>query len=178
MPSNIRFCLDTSCLIEANNRYYAFDILPRFWDLILECSKEEIILIPEIVYEEIEKYQGKDELLEWAKNHKDTLFKKMSSEVFRLNGDISNYVYEHYKEDKASQFLDSGDPLIIAYAKVNGLILITHEKYINLSHSANKKDGKFISEVKIPNICEKFGVEYKNLFDMLRILRTEYNKKL
>jgi len=178
LPSNTKFCLDTSCLIEANNRFYAFDILPRFWDLILECCDEGIILIPEVVYEEIKEYQGKDELLEWAKEHKDILFKNMSSDVFDVNGDISNYVYEHYKEDKAKQFLKNGDPLIIAYAKVNGLVLITHEKHINLSHSLDKRDGKFTSEVKIPNICEKFNVKYKNLFDMLRDLKNFYNKSL
>jgi len=177
LSSNIRFCLDTSCLIEANNRFYAFDILPRFWDLILECCDEGIILIPEVVYEEIKEYQGKDELLEWAKEHKDILFKNMSSDVFDVNGDISNYVYEHYKEDKAEQFLKSGDPLIIAYAKVNGLVLITQESYKDISHSKDK-DGKFQAKIQIPNICKKFNVAYENLFDMLRDLKNHYNKSL
>jgi hypothetical protein len=172
-----RFCLDTNCLIEAKNRYYAFDILPRFWDLILNACEREILFIPESVYEELKDGYKDEELFEWAKDHKTTLFKPLNEEMFLTVRRISNLVIDRFKIEKANKFLESRDPEIIAFAKHRELILVTQEERVNIEHSIDI-DGKYKSKVKIPNICEFLGVEYKNLFDMLRILRKDYNLEL
>ncbi len=174
---NKKFCLDTNCLIEAKNRYYAFDILPRFWELILECCDDGIILIPESVYEELKEGYKDEELLEWARQHKETLFIPLDPEIFQIVGSISNFVMQNFKQEKANIFLKGRDPEIISFAKHKNLILVTQEGRVNLNNSRDK-DGKFNAGVKIPNICEFFDIEYMNLFDMLRMLKRDYGKKL
>ncbi len=56
------------------------------------------------------------------------------------------------------------DGWLIAYAKENGLIVVTHEEY---APGAQNK-------VPIPNVCIEFGVEFTDTFDMLRELKEEF----
>ena len=57
------YILDANVFIEAKNRYYAFDIVPAFWDnLILHSAKGSIKCIDRIK-EQLE--EGKDELAKW-----------------------------------------------------------------------------------------------------------------
>lgn len=178
MPQqNKKFCIDTNCLIEAKNRYYAFDILPRFWDLILECCNKNIILIPDSVYEELKKGYKDEELLKWARQNKQILFTPLEPEMFQIVGSISNFVMNNFRKEKADVFLKGKDLEIISFAKYKNLVLVTQEIRTNLNNSKDK-NGKFNARVKIPNICEIFDVEYMNLFDMLRFLRQVYNIKL
>jgi len=38
MTESLRFVLDTNVLVEAHRRYYAFDIAPCFWRVLLKLA--------------------------------------------------------------------------------------------------------------------------------------------
>ena len=63
-----------------------------------------------------------------------------------------------------TEFADVADGWVIAYAKANGLIVVTHEEY---APDAKKR-------VPIPNVCLEFDVGYVNTFDMLRELGIQF----
>ena len=72
---------------------------------------------------------------------------------------IADWVQRSHHSDEAKRkFLSGADPFIIAYALAHGHIIVTHES-IDL---AIKK------RVKIPNVCNAFGVPYTSPFKMLR----------
>ena len=56
------------------------------------------------------------------------------------------------------RFLDRADPWVIAHAIVNGGTVVTHEK--------RNPDASY--KVKIPNMCERFNVNYIDAYQMLR----------
>ncbi len=63
-----------------------------------------------------------------------------------------------------SQFASVADGWVIAYAKTNGVVVVTHEEY---APDARKK-------VPIPNVCLEFNVEYCDTFAMLRTLKVQF----
>jgi hypothetical protein len=59
--------------------------------------------------------------------------------------------------------LESG-PDSNCYAKVNGLIVVTHEEY---APAVQRK-------VPMPNVCLEFNVDYINTFEMLEDLKVKF----
>jgi len=64
------YVLDANVFIEAARRYYAFDIAPKFWDILLQHSSNGVIESIDRVKKELERGKGKegeeDELARWA----------------------------------------------------------------------------------------------------------------
>ncbi|HMT20798.1 MAG TPA: DUF4411 family protein, partial [Promineifilum sp.] len=60
------YVLDTSVLIEAANRYYAFDIAPSFWQQLLIFAEQGHVVSIDKVKKEL--LRGTDELADWARN--------------------------------------------------------------------------------------------------------------
>ncbi len=157
----MRYCLDSDVFIQAKNLYYDFDICPGFW----EWLDQQVDIVGSIVpvYEEITA--GDDRLEIWAKDRKDTgFFADISDndvqEAFRA---IAVYVTEHYEEHRAGKFLDGADPWLIAYCQINDCTVVTGE---GLSPGAKK--------VKLPNICEIFGVDWTDNFTILKNLEARF----
>ncbi|MEJ5338324.1 MAG: DUF4411 family protein [Aquificaceae bacterium] len=170
-----KFCMDTSCLIEAKNRYYAFDIVPQFWDVLLKACKQDILKMPIAVYEEIMEGNPDDSLVRWAKRHKELLFAELTEKTFEIVKEIISLVYSKYAPHRAEAFLKTRDIDIIAFAKENKLVLVTMEKPKVLTHSAGA-DGKYDAEVKIPDVCSMLNppVECIDTFEFLRRLKREH----
>jgi len=63
-----------------------------------------------------------------------------------------------------AEFATVADGWVVAFARVNGLIVVTHEDY---APDAKKK-------VPIPNVCLEFDVEYVNTFEMLEDLKVKF----
>ena len=152
-------------------------LLPRFWDLILDGCKKDIIKIPITVYEELKAGYRDDELLDWANRNKKILFSPLTEQTFSIMQQIAEFVNNNFVKEKAQEFLSSKDLEIIAFAKSENLILVTMEGRLELKNSKGA-DGKYHAQVKIPNVCEFFEIEWKNLFDMLRILKGKYGISL
>ena len=60
------YVLDANVFIEAARRYYAFDIAPRFWQILIDhASSGQVFSLDHV---KAELMRGKDELAKWAKN--------------------------------------------------------------------------------------------------------------
>ena len=58
------YVLDACVLIEAARRYYAFDLVPRFWESLKEHLAKGRVRSIDRVWKELER--GKDDLADWA----------------------------------------------------------------------------------------------------------------
>ncbi len=152
----MEYCLDSNIFIQAKNAHYHFSICPGFWDwLVLRVGTVGSI---NPVLEELRN--GNDELKNWAEERKDDHFFADVTEpaVQETFGSIASYAMERYKSHVADEFLSGADPWLIAFAKVNGCIAVTHEAY-------NPQTKR---KIFIPNVCHEFEVEYTDCFTMLK----------
>lgn len=155
------YVLDSNVLIEAAKRYYGFDIAPSFWDRLVEYVEQGVIISIDRVKDEIEK--GKDDLTDWCNTRFRSAFRSTQEpaalDAYRA---IMHWAQKQTKyTDKAKRKLaeaDNADAWIVAYAKVHGCIVVTHERY----------DPKVERRIPIPNICQAFSVSYCDTFELMR----------
>lgn len=168
MAGERSFLLDANVFIEAKRRYYAFDICPGFWSCLLwhhdgSCR----ILSIDKVKKELER--GGDDLTQWvASTAPSTCFSSTNdSSVIGQYGQIMAWVQDQdqFNPEAKSQFAAGADGWLIAYAKANGMILVTHEVLA----------PEVRNRVPMPNVCEAFGVEYVTTFEMLRELEASFS---
>jgi Domain of unknown function (DUF4411) len=152
------FWLDANIFISSHNGPYGFDIAPGFWAMIEQKAVAGVVASSMLVYDEL--VSASDDLRDWVRDHKDTLFIAPDELVQRQLTAVGAYVQRTYGSVEASKFLAGADPWLIAHAKVHGGAVVTHEVKVPAS---SKK-------VKIPNVCEAFGVPVVNPYEMLRRL--------
>lgn len=151
--------LDANVFIEAKNFYYRFDTFPGFWEwLDIEQAKGNISSI-EPIYDELLK--GNDELAVWAKERRNTgWFLSVDDVETQKNfADVADWTMKGpFKETAKSEFMDCGDPWLIAKAKSIGVTVVTQETF----------DARIRRRVKIPNVCRAIQVNYMNIFDLIQ----------
>lgn len=158
------YLLDSNIFIEAKNRYYGMDFCPAFWDFLDRQIELQTIISTKNVFDELSSWD--DELSDWIKDREDSGFflpiddKETQQEFIK----ISNFIASAgYSPDAISTFLDVADPWIIAKAKTLEAILVSHEK-----------SSPHAKKIKIPNVCDYFGVKYESPFEMLRNLNAKF----
>lgn len=167
MPNSVTYLLDANVFIEAKRRYYAFDICPGFWEaLILHHTDGKVGSIDRVKTIEIEP--GKDDLTVWTESTAPESFFVESNENDVIEGYAKIIVWvqsqaQFFLEAK-TEFADSVDGWLIAYAKAKEITLVTHEV-----HAPDARKN-----VPIPNVCEEFNVKYVDTFQMLRALETSF----
>lgn len=160
MKDDLKYVLDADVFIQAARQYYAFDLVPRFWDILVSLANSGRILSIDRVKEEL--MRGKDELAEWAKKKFDHAFVSTDvQDVIRAYGEVMSWVQaqSRFTGGAKAEFADGADGWLVAYAKLNGLIIVTHEQ-------AAPGGAK----VKIPDVCRSFKVNTVDTFEMLRSL--------
>ncbi|GMQ82243.1 MAG: hypothetical protein BMS9Abin05_1688 [Rhodothermia bacterium] len=60
----MKYVLDSSVYIQAQNQYYARDIVPGFWDTLLTLHSDDVVVSIDKVYDEIMAYHDVTERLE------------------------------------------------------------------------------------------------------------------
>jgi hypothetical protein len=70
-----------------------------------------------------------------------------------------------FTETAKAEFADKADAWLIAYAKAQNVVLVTHEV---LDRYIQKK-------IPMPNVCEAFNVAYVDTFVMLRDLEAQFH---
>jgi len=169
-----KFLLDANILIEAHKRYYGFDLCPGFWTAMILQHKADRVFSIDRVKEELtptQKRKSHDKLFRWTKQKAPKgFFKKTDAEAIAEQfGKIIQWVENNpqYKIEAKAEFVKVADGWLIACAKAEGMIVVTDEVY----------DNNIRKKVKIPNVCQQFGVEYINTFDMLRELGVKFGLK-
>lgn len=161
-----KFLLDANIFIQAKNSYYAFTICPGFWDSLLAYHKMgKICSIDHIKHELL---LGSDELADWSKQKRLASFfhSTQDIEVVAQYRGIMEWVQrnDQFFDLAKADFAASADGWLIAYAKVNKHVVVTHEQF-----APNVKN-----KVPIPNICEEFNVDYTDTFQMLKTLKIRF----
>lgn len=148
------YIIDTNVLIEAKNRYYAFDLAPGFWEWLDLHHHEGTLASIEQVKSEI--IRGNDKLSEWAKGHPDFFLPFDAPAVEALRG-VTSWAMKEYPESAVDEFLRAADSALVAYGAAHGHTVVTQE----VGRSGSKK------RIKIPDACASFGVRHMNNFTML-----------
>lgn len=167
MNGDRKYALDSSIFVEAKRRYYAFDLCPGFWDSLLWHQERERLSSIDRIREELER--GGDDLTHWISSvMPETCFASTDdTAIIRWFGEMASWVHlqPQFLPEAKAEFAGGVDGWLIAYAKANGLILVTHEV---LKPDVRRK-------VPIPNVCAEFAVEYVDTFDMLRDFETRFS---
>lgn len=141
------------------------EFCPAFWDFIDQESSRHTIASISFVYDELT--DGDDSLADWIKERKDEIqFLALDDEATQVKyKEIVNYVATNgFGQTHVNRFLAGADPWLIAKASVLGAILVTHEVLAPMT----------TTRVKIPNICNIFGVDYIGPFEMIRAIGTKF----
>ncbi|MFA6175380.1 MAG: DUF4411 family protein [Phycisphaerae bacterium] len=163
MHSVEKYILDANIFIEAKRRYYAFDLCPGFWDsLLYHNSKDKLESIDRVKNELSEG----DVLDTWKKEASGLFISTDSEPVATAYRNIMQWTQkqERFSDFAKKEFADDPDAWVVAYAKANNAIVVTHEKPAPMS-----------TKIKIPDVCKQFNVKYTDTFEMLRKLEVVFN---
>lgn len=153
------YLLDANTLIEAKNRYYRMTVCPAYWAWVqLSHEAGDVSSIEPVG---VELRRGNDELAQWAKNQL-TLFKPVSDEATQQAfTQVAAHVASQASTMKAGaleEFLGGADPWLIAKAMIErDTVIVTHEQF-NL---------QLRRKYSIPNVCQHFGVDWIDTFELL-----------
>ena len=157
-----KLLLDANALIEAKDRYYGFDICPGYWSSLLAQHDSKRLFSIDRIADELNE---QDDVVKQSIENEvpATFFKKTEDQaVIDKFRQMLNWVYSQPQFTNAAktEFASVADGWVIAYAAVNGLVVVTHEQF---APEAKRK-------VPMPNVCVEFDVEYIDTFSMLREL--------
>ena len=161
-----QYALDSNIFIEANRRYYAFDLCPGFWACVLHYHGANRVRSIDRIQVELAK--GTDKLADWVKDDttRALFYPSNTPGVLNWYGQMVNWVQGEAQFTVAAkaEFAASADSWLIAYAKANSMMLVTHEEW---NREARRR-------VPIPNVCRAFNVLYTDTFVMLRDLAVSF----
>lgn len=165
MPSHI---VDSDVFITAKNRYYAFDLCPGFWGSVLHhCNAGRLRSIDK-VRQELMLGRPDEDLVRWVDNVVPASFflETAGADVIAAFTEVMLWVQRHpnYFDQAKAAFATKADGWLVAYAKVHGVCICTNEQPAPGSRK----------EVKLPDVCDQFGVMYEDTFAMLKALQVRY----
>ena len=151
------YLLDANVLIEAKNRYYAFDIAPGFWDWLDRAHQHSTACSIDAVRNEL--LSGNDELATWAQANA-AFFRPVDQGTTRHFGALTAWATSRsFTQAAIAEFTNANaDYLLIAYAREHQHTVVTQER----SQPTSKK------RVLIPDACMAMGVRTTDTFQMLR----------
>lgn len=157
------YVLDSNVFIESARRYYAFDIAPAFWQALIEHAENGRLQSIDRVKAEIDR--GKDELKGWANGQFHQWFVSSDQpDVIEAYRQIITWAYGQgqFTDAAKAEFAreENADAWVVAYARAKGRVVVTDERF----------DPSIRSRIKIPNVCQAFGVQCVDTFQMLREL--------
>lgn len=157
------YLVDSNVFIEAKNHHYGFDFCPAFWEWLVDANARKRAFSVVEVRAELEA--GNDELADWAAaQRRKGFFLDATLQVASALARIRQWVAaSSYIPAAQASFLGAADSSLIAYAKAHGYDLVTHEVR-----------GNSRKRIKIPNVCDGFGVECVTPFEMLRRERARF----
>jgi hypothetical protein len=159
------YVLDSNPFIEAKNRYYGFDICPGFWTSLVDLHKENRVVSIDRVKTELMSHD--DEIHEWIRDRAPATFFNGTDDLDVINAFQAMIRWvssENFHDSAKAEFASVADGWVLAYAKVNRLVVVTHEAFA--------PDAK--NKVPMPNLCVKFDIEYHDTFEMLRDLGEKF----
>lgn len=151
------YLVDANVLIEAKNRYYAFDIVPGFWDWLDRAHRSGLACSIEAVRTEL--VSGNDQLADWAKTNP-AFFRPIDQATTRHFGPLTRWAHSRsYMQAALASFTgNDADYLLVAYATAHQHVVVSHERSQPMARR----------RVMIPDACTAMGVPSIDTFQMLR----------
>lgn len=151
------YLVDANVLIEAKNRYYAFDIAPGFWSWLDRAHQLSVACSIDAVLDEL--LEGNDELAAWARANAE-FFRPIDQGTARHFGDLTSWATSrNFTRAALSNFTgNNADYLLVAYAREHQHTVVTHER--------SQPNAR--ARVLIPDACLAMGVSTTDTFQMLR----------
>jgi hypothetical protein len=158
------YLLDANTYIQAKNFHYDMDFCPAYWDWLDKQFAAGALGSIKSVYDEIAN-KG-DNLSVWVSTREyqfDAVSDQATQELMRL---VAVYVTSlpNMNPANVAQFLSGADPWLIARAIATGKTVVTYEA---LAPANSKK-------VKIPNVCQHFGVPCIDTYQLLKLLQAQF----
>ena len=163
------YLIDSDVLITAKNSYYAFDLCRGFWDSLL--AQHQLGQVYSLDRNRMELLQGRDDddLVRWVRQTVPGAFflSTQQADVVAAYTDIMMWVQRNpqFFDSAKAQFATGADGWLTAYALVNGGEVVTLE--------GSRPDSR--NQVKLPDVCIRFGVPFQDVFSMLRNLQVQYH---
>lgn len=162
------YLIDSDVLITAKNSYYAFDLCPGFWESLQTKHLEGSVFSLDRIRSELLQGRDDDSLVEWTNNviPKSFFLSSATSEVANAFSEIMLWVQQNsqFQDTAKAKFATGADGWLVAFAKVNGWTVVTMEE--------SRPESR--NQVKLPDVCIRFGVPYQNVFSTLRQLNVQY----
>lgn len=165
------FIVDSNFFIQSHRITYPLDVATTFWEKVKNLFNEGKVFSIDKVKDEI--FKNDDELKRWIEvNLLDECFKPTDTqEVLTKYADVvkwTNSKNNHYVQNAINEFLqfENADAWLIAYALAinENCQIVTQEK-----SEPNRK-----SKIKIPDVCNDFNIQYKNIIEMFRELGEKF----
>ena len=165
------YLLDTNTFITAKKKFYAYDIVPTFWQTLLEKFHAGTVKIIDAVEEEL--LVGDDDLADWIKKNiqkgKDVnscpfvIPSKNDVEVITNYQTMANKIFnnQQYSPPNKQKFFSGADPWLVASAEIYNGTVVTFEEM----PGANSK------KIKIPDVCQQMNVRCMDLYEMMRAVK-------
>ena len=169
MMADRTYLVDSDVFITAKNLYYSFDICSGFWKSVVHHHREGRVYSIDRVCSELLAGQKTDDLVRWMKEKVPAgFFLPVDTDaVMRAYTDIMLWVQCHprYFNYAKAKVATGADGWLAAYARVHGATVVTNEQ------SAPESRGK----IKLPDVCDKFDVQCRNTFALLRALNVHFD---
>jgi len=148
------YCIDTSALVAAWQERYPPENFPRLWERFDELIGDGRLVAPVEVRREITNRS--DELHDWLKA-RPGMFRELE-EVIQI--EAARVLQSHPRLVAAKKLRTSADPFVIALARVEGLQIVTEEKFTTS-----------MSRPNIPDVCQ--AMDMPQCFDLLKLIKSE-----
>lgn len=157
------FVLDTSTFVQAQNHYYAQDIVPGFWNLIVSLHQNGTVISVDRVLGEINQFHNPTEpLRQWATGVcPASAFASCSDpDVVAVYSRLITWVTNQpqYRQSAVAEFARGADGWVMAYAKVKDHTVVSME----VSAPYSQKSAK------MPDICSAHGINHVDTYEFLR----------
>ncbi|MDO9366273.1 MAG: DUF4411 family protein [Methylotenera sp.] len=167
LVGNERYLFDTNILINAKNNYYHPDIVPAFWQWVMDGHKQGCFYSIDKVSNELKKGDETDYLQQFALNHQSMFLSSNDisciAEYAKLQTWVNTVWTQKKNLNKTSKAIEvfasetNADAFLVAYAKAHSFIIVTNET----------SDLQCQTNVKIPDAANYCGVEVINLYQLL-----------
>lgn len=163
-----KFLIDSNSFMAPYRQYYAFDLIPTYWDELSKRTESGRLVLLDMVKDEIDK--GGDDLADWVgKQTRFEICNHVTPEIISKYQEVLQYVQSCglYKEQALQAWAPRyiADPWLIAAAAVNNYTIITAE--VPSGGLSLKNPNRY---AKIPDVAKAFGVRTNNLYYMMRQL--------
>ncbi len=166
----MKYIIDTNCFIQPHKTFCPTDVGISLWNKIRELADSGVICSLDKVQDEL--YENSDDLKEWlTANVDDGFFCRFSGDdvTRKLQSIISWASSSTRYYDKAKQkFLrmDKADIYLVAFASVNP----SEWKVVSMEQFAPNNHN----EIKLPDVCQSFGVSCIKPQEMFRELNQTF----